>query len=71
MSRLFDDFFGDIGHPRFTEEVQGAAWAPRIDAIETEKELVVSAELPVSIYLSFYHPFEKIIFFFDSNACNF
>jgi HSP20 family protein len=48
MNRLFDDFFGDfpLAFRRGERELESAAFAPRVDVSETEKEVKVSAELP-------------------------
>jgi HSP20 family protein len=48
MNRLFDDFFGDSPlAPRGDErEPAAAAFSPRVDVSETDKEVRVSAELP-------------------------
>lgn len=48
MNRLFDDFLGDFSlAPRWGErEPALAAFNPRVDVAETEKEVRVSAELP-------------------------
>jgi len=43
MNRMFDDFFGDLGTP--LAHVSGAAFMPRIDVEEKEKEYVLTAEL--------------------------
>ena len=48
MNRLFDDFFSDF--PLATRGREGtpapAAFSPRVDVSETDKEVSVSAELP-------------------------
>jgi HSP20 family protein len=48
MNRLFDDFFTDFPlAPRWGErELSPAAFNPRVDVSETDKEITVSAELP-------------------------
>lgn len=43
MNRMFDDFFGDFGTP--LAHVAGAAYMPRIDVEEKEKEYILTAEL--------------------------
>jgi len=42
MSKLFSDFFGDIG----IMPGKDAEWAPRLDIAENEKEFIVKAEVP-------------------------
>jgi HSP20 family protein len=49
MNRLFDEFFRGPGLAPFGETSLGAEWpafSPRVDVVETDKEMVVSAELP-------------------------
>lgn len=50
MNRLFDDFFGDFGlAPRHEWDESGvnlAAFTPRVDVSESDKEVKISAELP-------------------------
>jgi HSP20 family protein len=49
MNRLFDDFFSDFAPaPRWggKETAVSAAFSPRVDVSETDKEVKVSAELP-------------------------
>ena len=47
MNRLFDDFFTDFPLTRWGErELPSAAFNPRVDVAETDKEVKVSAELP-------------------------
>ena len=47
MNRLFDDFFGRSSVAPFGELGEGwGLFSPRVDVAETEKEIVVSAELP-------------------------
>jgi len=43
MEEMLEHFFGP---PARTEETMPVAWAPRVDVTETEKELVVKADLP-------------------------
>ncbi|MGE0725998.1 MAG: Hsp20/alpha crystallin family protein [Alphaproteobacteria bacterium] len=43
MSRLLDDAFRGAGRPALAE---GAVLAPRMDVKETEKEILLTAELP-------------------------
>ncbi len=44
MNRLFDSFFGDFSPVRLEEGFGG--YFPRVDVKETNKEVVVEAELP-------------------------
>lgn len=47
MDRVFSDFFGDFGRPRFAlDRWAEAEQAPRVDISETDKEYPVEAELP-------------------------
>lgn len=48
MNRLFDDFFTDFPlAPRWgSRELATAEFNPRVDVSETDKDIVVSAELP-------------------------
>jgi HSP20 family protein len=48
MNRLFDDFFMDFPlAPRWGErDLPSAAFSPRVDVSETDKDVIVSAELP-------------------------
>ncbi len=48
MNRLFDDFFQDFPlAPRWADRgLSSAAFDPRVDVSETDKEVKVSAELP-------------------------
>lgn len=48
MNRLFDDFFTDFPlAPRWGErDLLDAAFSPRVDVSETDKDVIVSAELP-------------------------
>ncbi len=41
---LFDSFFNDANLPRLFNEKE--TWVPKIDVSETEKEIVVKAEVP-------------------------
>ncbi len=45
VNRLFDDFFRG---PAFSkeDELTSSSWVPAVDIFETEKELVLKAELP-------------------------
>ncbi len=49
MNRMFDDFFGDFGdgglNPLGVLGRSAADFAPRMDVSETDKEIVISAEL--------------------------
>ena len=45
MHRLFDDFFGDLSPWNEWKGLE-TAFAPRMDVVETEKEINVTAELP-------------------------
>jgi HSP20 family protein len=45
MHRLFDDFFGDLSPWRGWTGLE-TAFVPRMDVVETEKEIHVTAELP-------------------------
>jgi HSP20 family protein len=50
MTRMFDDFFGDLGRQGVTTTGNSGGrtttWSPRVEAYETDKEFVVNAELP-------------------------
>jgi HSP20 family protein len=47
MNRLFDQFFGGWGLAPFREfPEQWDAFSPRVDVVEGDKEVTVSAELP-------------------------
>jgi HSP20 family protein len=49
MNRLFDDFFRGFGLASWDRDEAGglsAAFSPRVDVSETDKEIKVSAELP-------------------------
>lgn len=48
MNRLFDDFFTDLpSAPRWGERgLVAETFTPRVDVSETDKEVIVSAELP-------------------------
>jgi HSP20 family protein len=47
MNRLFDEFFGSFDQPVvFFESSELSAFTPKIDVKETEKEILVTAELP-------------------------
>jgi HSP20 family protein len=47
MNRLFDDFFGRSGLEPFGGWGEGwGLFSPRVDVAETDREVVVSAELP-------------------------
>jgi HSP20 family protein len=47
MNRLFDDFFGRSALEPFGAFGEGwDAFSPRVDVVETDQEIVVSAELP-------------------------
>ena len=45
MNRLMDDFFDSSLFPRLSEEWSGT-FQPKLDIKETDKEFVISAELP-------------------------
>jgi HSP20 family protein len=47
MNRLFDEFFGGWGLAPFREFTEPwDAFSPRVDVVEGDKEITVSAELP-------------------------
>jgi HSP20 family protein len=47
MNRLFDEFFGGWGLAPFREFTEPwEAFSPRVDVVEGDKEVTVSAELP-------------------------
>lgn len=47
MNRLFEDFFTDLPVPRWGgREMAAMEFSPRVDVSESDKEVVVSAELP-------------------------
>jgi HSP20 family protein len=47
MNRLFDEFFGGWGPAPFREFAEPwDAFSPRVDVVEGDKEITVSAELP-------------------------
>src|SRR5215204_6921928 len=48
MNRLFDEMFGELGRRSGGQHrAQGAAeWAPAIDVVQEDEDLVVRAELP-------------------------
>jgi HSP20 family protein len=46
LDRLFDDFFNDFGRGLRRRGADWSAVTPTIDVAETDKELVVTAELP-------------------------
>ncbi len=47
MDRLFEDFFGrGFGLSPFWSEDLESAFSPRVDVVESDKEIHVSAELP-------------------------
>lgn len=47
MNRMFDDFFGDFDLPDGPLQAltQAGAFVPRMDVVETDKDLVITAEL--------------------------
>ncbi len=46
VDRIFDDFFSDFGRGLRRARADWGAVTPEIDVAETDKELVVTAELP-------------------------
>lgn len=47
MNRLFDQMFGGLARQTgTTQEAQGPEWAPAIDVLQQDGDLVVRAELP-------------------------
>jgi HSP20 family protein len=47
MNRMFEQMFGGLARRAgTTQEVQGAEWAPAIDVVQRDGDLVVRAELP-------------------------
>lgn len=45
INRVFDSFFDEVGFPRGLGQLE-AAWNPRINVSETDKEVKVEAEVP-------------------------
>lgn len=46
VNRLFDDFFKDFDIMPFAMEERGRIFSPSVDVKETDKEILVRAELP-------------------------
>jgi HSP20 family protein len=46
MDQLFQSFFGDAFAPLAASGWSGAAWGPPLDIEETDKEILIRAEIP-------------------------
>lgn len=46
IERLFDDSFGRLGSELGSEALEARTWAPAVDIVETENDIVLNADVP-------------------------